>query len=134
MPVKNPRAGAPAGTPDFSEVWVLNYTHSVSRHEDQLEQLAIRADTLWAQVIALQCLADVLVVRASLAAPAWEADLDHLEQSTGYQLRSMKLDGLAPDRAEMILEFAQACIDAKLAEFRRMFELRDQPKPGDWDF
>lgn len=125
----------------------MNFTHRIAaadealtRHEEQLgqlEQLAIRADSLWAQTTALACLLDVLIARCALTSPAWEADLDDIALSAGYQLRSMALAGLAPDRREMIREAAQSCVDAKMAELRAMFEVRDRldaAKPGDWDF
>ena len=58
--------------------------------------------------------------------------LDDVAESATYQLRSMKLAGLSPDRQGVVREAAADCIAAKMAELRRMFV--DEPKPGDWDF
>ena len=113
----------------------MNYTHrlraageeideakaALEQHDDKLEQLVIRADLLRANVTALQCLVDVLVVRCALASPAPEVLLDDVAESATYQLRSMKLAGLSPDRQGLVREAAADCIAAKMAELRRMF-------------
>jgi hypothetical protein len=99
-----------------------------------LKSHAARSDAMFAQILALQALTRVMVVRTATMGPAWQVTLADIREAASYDLQTLSVDVEDDRRGEAIRGAAQHALDACMADLRRAivtFESCGRPEIGD---